>query len=73
MPTDGGQGIDEGRLTFGIPGGLPCWQMIGVEGMGYENYEAEQSQEARGGPCNGLRTPLPLRFQAEMGADFAER
>jgi len=70
MAADSGQCIDKGGIGFGIPGGLPCWQMIGVEGMGHENYKAEQSQQAGSGPCNRKCTPLSLRFQAEMGADF---
>jgi hypothetical protein len=47
--------------------------MIRMQGVGHENHEAKQSQQAGSGPSNGERAPLPLLFQAEMGADFADR
>jgi len=28
MATNSGQGIGKGGFGFGIPGSLPCWQMI---------------------------------------------
>src|SRR5438477_5060369 len=70
MTTNSSQGIDEGGFGFGIPDRVPGWPMLWVESMGHEDHEAEQSQQAGSGPCNGTRIPLPLRGEAEMSSGF---
>jgi len=41
-----------------------------MQGLSHENHKAKQSQQAGSGPSDGKQTPLPLCFQAKMGADF---
>ena len=36
MPPDSSQRIGKGEFGFGIPGDLPCWQVIRLQSMGHE-------------------------------------
>jgi len=72
MTTDGGEGISEGRLGFGIPGGLTGGHLVGMQGIGKEDDEAEEAGQAGGGAGDSRGRPLALCLKAEVGAQFLE-
>jgi hypothetical protein len=70
MAANSSQGIDKGGFGFGIPGRLPSWQAIRVQDVCHEDHQAEHQEQARGGPSNGRRTPVPLGAEAKMSASL---
>jgi len=69
----GGEGIGEGGLRLGGPGGDTRGQGVRVQALGHERDEAEEAQEAGRGAGDGAIGPLALRFEAEVGAHLLER
>ena len=72
MSSGGGEGVAEGGFGLGVPCGLARREAVGMRGMGHEDYQAVEAEEARGGAANGAGRPLALGLQAEMRPCFLE-
>ena len=70
MAAHGGEGVGEGRRGLGVPGGLARGQRLGVQRVRQEDDEAEEAEEGGSGAPDSPGRPLPLRLDAEVGADF---
>ena len=79
--ADGGQGVGEGGVVLGVPGGGADGQPVGVEGVGdtrarvpgHDAEEAEQdTQGVPGGALGGEQAPAPLRLGPQPGAQLLE-
>jgi hypothetical protein len=74
LPADCGDGIAEGAVRLGVPGGgswsewQSGWQVVRPEGN-----EREQTKQSRSGAHDREVGPLALGFDAKMGAAFLER
>src|SRR5215470_17863492 len=77
LPPDfaphGGDGVAEGALRLGIPGGgSGLEERVGVEVVRPQGNEGEEAEERWGGAQDGAIGPLALGFQTEMSARFLE-